>query len=316
MTFYWWSHWFWITTLSSEYSRYIKISFELNISLFLLAISPAVLLSITFVHTYPSQEISLEYNQNSKSVKAVTKLHQTATSLEWSTTTPTTLVTTSKKSTGSDEVVEPITQQKLNDNAGSAVEERPVSEDLDAKPVQAAYSELENAAVEEENIVENADGPTAEEGEYKRSAESYNKTIEDTKGRENEESVEEPQVAAVVAEQRSASFEESRQKLKRADKELSNYTNSSRKRDEPRCVYVEKPSFKTIKLKIFSNFAEATQLTRSVTRQRWSPTAPRWPRAQWKHQTRRTNSRLTISRQLRSMRNRAKTLCTPTQWSG
>lgn len=191
-------------------------------------------MSITFVHTYPSQEISLEYNQNSKSVKAVTKLHQTATSLEWSTTTPTTLVTTSKKSTGSDEVVEPITQQKLNDNAGSAVEERPVSEDLDAKPVQAAYSELENAAVEEENIVENADGPTAEEGEYKRSAESYNKTIEDTKGRENEESVEEPQVAAVVAEQRSASFEENRQKLKRADKELSNYTNSSRKRDEPR----------------------------------------------------------------------------------
>nr|XP_014100833.2 uncharacterized protein LOC106625520 isoform X3 [Bactrocera oleae] len=210
MTFYWWSHWFWITTLST------------------------ILLSITFVHTYPSQEISLEYNQNSKSVKAVTKLHQTTTSLEWSTTTPATLVTTPNKDTGSEAVVASITQQKLNDNASSTDKEL-VSEDLDAKPVPSAYSEVEDTSEhEQENIVENEDRPTAEEGEYKRSAESYNKTIENTKELANDESVEEPQVAAVVAEQRSASIEQSRQKLNRADDELSNYTNSSRKRDETR----------------------------------------------------------------------------------
>ncbi|XP_054086771.1 uncharacterized protein LOC105209954 isoform X2 [Zeugodacus cucurbitae] len=209
MTFYWWSHWFWITTLST------------------------ILLSITFVHTYPSQEISLEYNQNSKSVKAVTKLQQTTTSLEWTTTTPATPLVALNKDTRADAVVEPILQEKLKDKAGSADEEL-VSEDLDKKQVQAADSELADTAVEQENIVENEDKPTAEEGEYKRSAENYNKTIEDTKALANEDSVEEPQVAAVVAEQRSASVEESRQKLNHADEELSNYTNSSRKRDETR----------------------------------------------------------------------------------
>ncbi|XP_039960883.1 uncharacterized protein LOC126758166 isoform X2 [Bactrocera neohumeralis] len=207
MTFYWWSHWFWITTLST------------------------ILLSITLVHTYPSQEISLEYNQDSKSVKAVTKLHQTTTSLEWSTTTPAVLVTTSNKNTESDAVVAPIIQQQLNDNAGSTDEEL-VSEDVDTKQVEAAFSEIEDTSEhEKENIVENDDRPTAEEGEYKRSAESYNKTIEEPKGLADEESLEEPQVAAVVAEQRSVAIEESRQKLNRADEELSNYTNSSRKRD-------------------------------------------------------------------------------------
>lgn len=205
MTFYWWSHWFWITTLST------------------------ILLSITLVHTYPSQEISLEYNQDSKSVKAVTKLHQTTTSLEWSTTTPAALVTTSNKNAESDAVVAPIIQQQLNDNAGSTDEEL-VSEDVDTKQVESA--EVEHTSEQEkENIVENEGRPTAEEGEYKRSAESYNKTIEEPKGLADADSVEEPRVAAVVAEQRSASIEESRQKLNRANEELSNYTNSSRKRD-------------------------------------------------------------------------------------
>ncbi|XP_029405818.2 uncharacterized protein LOC105225699 isoform X2 [Bactrocera dorsalis] len=204
MTFYWWSHWFWITTLST------------------------ILLSITLVHTYPSQEISLEYNQDSKSVKAVTKLHQTTTSLEWSTTTPAALVTTSNKNAESDAVVAPIIQKQLKDDAGSTDEEL-VSEDVDTKQIESAFSEIEDTSEQEkENIV---DRPTAEEGEYKRSAESYNKTIEEPKGLADEESVEEPRVAAVVAEQRSASIEESRQKSNRANEELSNYTNSSRKRD-------------------------------------------------------------------------------------
>ncbi|XP_018786515.1 PREDICTED: uncharacterized protein LOC108967505 isoform X3 [Bactrocera latifrons] len=207
MTFYWWSHWFWITTLST------------------------ILLSITLVHTYPSQEISLEYNQDSKSVKAVTKLHQTTTSLEWSTTTPATLVTTSNKNTELDTVVAPIIQQQINHNAGSTDEEL-VSEDVDTKQVASAFSEVEDTSEhEKENIVENEDRSTAEEVEYKRSAESYNKTIEEPKRLADEESVEEPRVAAVVAEQRSASIEESRQKLNRANEELSNYTNSTRKRD-------------------------------------------------------------------------------------
>ncbi|XP_046801327.1 myb-like protein P isoform X1 [Lucilia cuprina] len=65
MTFYWWSHWFWITVMSN-------LIFPL----------------IVVVHTYPSPESILEYNhQQTDNNKLVTKLYQTST-VTWTTDTP------------------------------------------------------------------------------------------------------------------------------------------------------------------------------------------------------------------------------------
>ncbi|XP_054729773.1 mucin-5AC isoform X1 [Anastrepha obliqua] len=205
MTFYWWSHWFWITTLS------------------------AILLSITIVQTYPSQEISLKYNQNSKSVKdTVTKLHQTTASTEWSTTTTaaTTTTTTPRQSTEENAIVEPLPQQSQKDDAKGSDEDLS-SEKVDSSAVVQIDSETEQkTAAEQENVVENENTPSTKQFEYKRSAESFNKTLDDVK--DDDMAVEEPKVAAVVVEQRSAAVEEGTLKLKRDDTEMSNYTNFSR----------------------------------------------------------------------------------------
>ncbi|XP_030380722.1 putative GPI-anchored protein pfl2 isoform X2 [Scaptodrosophila lebanonensis] len=80
MTFYWWSHWFWITWLGVH-------------------LMPN---AITHVHTYPSQEITLElakrqeFQEQQREIAAqaqlptrlTTKLYQTTSSLAWSTATP------------------------------------------------------------------------------------------------------------------------------------------------------------------------------------------------------------------------------------
>ncbi|XP_065364328.1 uncharacterized membrane protein DDB_G0293934 isoform X2 [Calliphora vicina] len=66
MTFYWWSHWFWITLMSN-------LIFPL----------------IVVVHTYPSPESTLEYNQKptANANKLVTRLYQTST-VTWTTDAP------------------------------------------------------------------------------------------------------------------------------------------------------------------------------------------------------------------------------------
>ncbi|XP_037812961.1 Y' element ATP-dependent helicase YJL225C isoform X2 [Lucilia sericata] len=66
MTFYWWSHWFWITVMSN-------LIFPL----------------IVVVHTYPSPESILEYNhqQTDNNNKLVTRLYQTST-VTWTTDIP------------------------------------------------------------------------------------------------------------------------------------------------------------------------------------------------------------------------------------
>ncbi|XP_073830038.1 uncharacterized protein isoform X2 [Musca autumnalis] len=77
MTFYWWSHWFWITLIC-------------NLFIF----------PIMVVHTYPSLDSSLERNQHEQAgtKKMVTKLYQASTTLTWfggdSTTGPTATKTT------------------------------------------------------------------------------------------------------------------------------------------------------------------------------------------------------------------------------
>ncbi|XP_017494490.1 PREDICTED: uncharacterized protein LOC108382627 isoform X2 [Rhagoletis zephyria] len=203
MTFYWWSHWFWITTLST------------------------ILLSIAIVHTYPSQDISQEYNQNSKSVKAVTKLHQTTASIEWSTTTTGTALTQSTEEEG---IIESAQQQSQEDNTGDSGDELP-TEDTDDSAVAQADKELGRQTAEEhDNVVENDSRLSPEQLEYKRSAGNFNKTLEDVK--DEVEAIEEPEVAAVVAEQRSMPMEERGQKLRGDDAEMNNYTNFSRASDQ------------------------------------------------------------------------------------
>ncbi|XP_012158814.1 uncharacterized protein LOC101460682 isoform X2 [Ceratitis capitata] len=223
MTFYWWSHWFWITTLST------------------------VLLSITFVQTYPSQEISLEYNQNSKTVKAITKLQQqTTANPAWTATTPAP-VAAANTDDGDKEagIIESIQQERLDDSAESAEEEshsEKVDEQLIPEQPEGELEEL--AARRQDNIVDDESQheniPSAEDADYKRSAEGFNKTLaaskEDVDENDDDGSFEEPHVAAVVTEQRSAPLadEQDTEKLKRVEVEMSNYTNHTRSQPDVR----------------------------------------------------------------------------------
>uniref|UniRef100_W8BF82 Uncharacterized protein n=1 Tax=Ceratitis capitata TaxID=7213 RepID=W8BF82_CERCA len=212
MTFYWWSHWFWITTLST------------------------VLLSITFVQTYPSQEISLEYNQNSKTVKAITKLQQqTTANSAWTATTPAP-VAAANTDDGDKEagIIESIQQERLDDSAESA-EEESHSEKVDEQLIpEQPEGELEELAAQRQNNIVDDESrhesiPSAEDADYKRSAEGFNKTLAAAEN-DDDGSFEEPHVAAVVTEQRSASLadEQDAEKLKRVEAEMSNYTNHTR----------------------------------------------------------------------------------------
>uniref|UniRef100_T1PEM0 Neurotransmitter-gated ion-channel transmembrane region n=1 Tax=Musca domestica TaxID=7370 RepID=T1PEM0_MUSDO len=60
MTFYWWSHWFWITLICNLFMPHIMV-----------------------VHSYPSLDGSLERNQHEPEKKMVTKLYQASTTLTW-----------------------------------------------------------------------------------------------------------------------------------------------------------------------------------------------------------------------------------------
>ncbi|XP_067639678.1 uncharacterized protein [Eurosta solidaginis] len=211
MTFYWWSHWFWITTLSN------------------------ILLSITIVQAYPSQEISLEYNQNSKTVKAITKLHPATTSIEspkTTTTEPTTTASTPLTQTlERGHVIESSQNQSQNEDTQTPTGELATEKEADIHNIEAVESSdteiAEDASLEEENIVETDKIANGEQWEYKRSAEVKNKTLEND-DEYDDDYVEEPRVAAVIAQPRSASIEQSTSMLKKDDEVISNYTNHSR----------------------------------------------------------------------------------------
>ncbi|KAH8387373.1 hypothetical protein KR093_006661 [Drosophila rubida] len=158
MTFYWWSHWFWITCLSVQ-------------------LLPS---GIPLVHTYPSQELSPEattpqHNRMELSdggrrqpatATATTKLYQTTSSQGWTAATQRnimdlTIKTTAASSTTSSTYT-PLEQQNSNDGDGDGDDE---DEDINA-------DEVEEIDVEVAEEVVDAEPATLQHNqlEFKRSA--------------------------------------------------------------------------------------------------------------------------------------------------
>lgn len=156
---------------------------------------------IVVVHTYPSQESTLEYNQNGNANpnKLVTKLYQTSTTLTWTTEIPNLAKSTT---------VGKLKLQSVRNAEIAAMEQIPVKDEEDENPIilnnkddeEYYYNEEEDLVEEDaekkpkkinleqvEAELEKEDQETAstnQEDKYsdvKRSAEIFNKTTQDSK---------------------------------------------------------------------------------------------------------------------------------------
>ncbi|XP_034478478.1 uncharacterized protein LOC117784764 isoform X2 [Drosophila innubila] len=164
MTFYWWSHWFWITCLSVQ-------------------LLPN---GITTVETYPSQDISQEsttqlegqaadrlktVDHDADAHRQTTKLYQTTASQTWATATQTNIMDLTIKTTATSKVTHSYTE---DGQLGSAdVMESPLSDSPDDDGVELHRDEIveidENRNDDKEETIEKMI-QSHNQFEFKRSA--------------------------------------------------------------------------------------------------------------------------------------------------
>uniref|UniRef100_A0A1A9W8I3 Uncharacterized protein n=1 Tax=Glossina brevipalpis TaxID=37001 RepID=A0A1A9W8I3_9MUSC len=171
MTFYWWSHWFWITFLN-------------------IAFLPLMVV----VHTYPSQETtSSNYNQNNKPLNkaSITKLYQATTAVAWDTKTfnssanyvdvaaETTVLHTINVFNSSSSKEREISNFKINSkeeqNNSDIEEQYNDTEDNNGDYGEGAQTQTQSKIENNTDNTDNADN--ADQNEVKRSVENYNKTV-------------------------------------------------------------------------------------------------------------------------------------------
>ncbi|KAM7348284.1 uncharacterized protein ACRADG_007677 isoform 2-T4 [Cochliomyia hominivorax] len=131
MTFYWWSHWFWITVMSN-----------------------LIFPQIVVVHTYPSPEATLEYvsSKQDNGNKLVTKLY----TVTWTTDVPKYIKTTTEKSLKLQHI-EPTTKSATNDKIIPApINNNNEAEDDYYYEDDVTEVNLEQMEEEQERIEENA----------------------------------------------------------------------------------------------------------------------------------------------------------------
>ncbi|XP_037937375.1 uncharacterized protein LOC119670976 isoform X2 [Teleopsis dalmanni] len=200
MTFYWWSHWFWITLLSN------------------------ILLFITIVHTYPSQEISLDYNQNTGAQKTVTKLYQTTAILTWATATPSQDKNLEHTTTPQKTVLQNVTPSirsvetllSTEDETQNKIVDK-IDLEIDDEPSNPDKTDIEDITMDDDVDAESGDYNNGDA--FKRSAEIQNKT--------KDLPVEETKSADDSKKQTTNNFVKVKLQRDEAPSLLNNYTNFS-----------------------------------------------------------------------------------------
>ncbi|KAH8256651.1 hypothetical protein KR026_009187 [Drosophila bipectinata] len=155
MTFYWWSHWFWITLiLSGGYPCFPK-TFPVPTYSFGFSITAQFLAS--HVHTYPSQETAV-----TQSVRT-TKLYQTTVSQTWSTATQSNIMDLTHRPQVARQELEELQEEVEEEEEQD--QEQPQQEDQVQKQEQ-----VETGQDEEEPDAEAEAAEELAQFEFKRSA--------------------------------------------------------------------------------------------------------------------------------------------------